>query len=167
LRAFAFKLSKDYSAAIKSHRERVQLCRAFSPQSVHLARSLSDLAIAERDFGDLDSAERDSREALQIAQSVDDHQAVAICAANLGAIALMREDWSGAEAALREALTLSEKVGRREQVANNCHRLSLALVRQGRKSEAFPYAQRAVEIYIALRSPSLEVARQTLAECES
>jgi tetratricopeptide (TPR) repeat protein len=132
-----------------------------------LAGSLSDLAITERDSGDFSAAERDWNEALQIAQSVDDHEIVALCAAGIGAIALLREDWSGAEVALRKALPLSEKVGRREQVANNCRRLAKALARQGRKSEALPHAQRAVDILTSLRTPELEAARRILAECES
>ena len=45
LRAWAFELEKDYSAAIKCHRERVRLWRALMPRSGELAGSLSDLAI--------------------------------------------------------------------------------------------------------------------------
>ncbi len=82
-------------------------------------------------------------------------------------LTLDRKDWPGAEALAREALSLSEKVGRKELIASNCHRLAEALARQGRKPEALPHARRAVEIFTALRHPDLEVARQTLAECES
>ena len=62
---------------------------------------------------------------------------------------------------------LAEKVGRKELIAINCYRLAKALARQDRKPEALPHARRAVEIFTALRSPNLEVARRSLAECES
>lgn len=66
----------------------------------------------------------------------------------------------------REALFLSEKVGRHELIAIDCDRLAIALVRQGKKAEGLSYARRAVEIYAKLGSPDLEAARKTLQECE-
>jgi hypothetical protein len=82
-------------------------------------------------------------------------------------LALDRKDWLDAETLAREALPLSEKVGRQELIAHNCLLLTGALARQGRKTEALPHAQRAVEIFTALRHPNLEAARRILAECES
>ena len=84
------------------------------------------------------------------------------------ALGIARDDcWRGAEDLAREALRLAEEVGRKEVIAANCLHLAKALARQGRKPDALPHARRAVEIYTALRSPDLEAARQTLAECES
>ena len=85
---------------------------------------------------------------------------------NLAALALDREDWPGAETLAREALPLSEKLGRQELIASNCHRLAKALARQGKKLEGLPYARRAVDIYIRLGSPELQGARKMLRECE-
>lgn len=85
---------------------------------------------------------------------------------NLAALELDRENWQQAETLAREALPLSEKVGRQQLIALDCGRIAKALVRQGKASEALPYAQRAVEIYTKLGSPDLEAARATLAECE-
>lgn len=78
-----------------------------------------------------------------------------------------QEDWPEAELLARKALTLSEKVGRQQLIADDCHRLAKALVRQSKPVEALPYAQRSVEIYERLGSPDLEEARATLAECEA
>jgi len=51
-------------------------------------------------------------------------------------------------------------------IAEDHRRLAEALARQGQKSEALPHARRAVDLYTALRSPNLEAARRTLAECD-
>jgi tetratricopeptide (TPR) repeat protein len=166
LRGLGHQLVKDYSAAILALREAVELDRTLSPESKDVANGLETLAAAEQSSGDLDAAERDYREALRISKAVGDREGVAARTGNLAALALDREDWPGAEALAREAMPLSEKVGRQELIAHDCLCLAQALARQGRKPEALPHAQRAAEIYTALRSPNLEVAQQTLAECE-
>lgn len=79
-----------------------------------------------------------------------------------------REDWAGAEALAREALTLAEKVGRREVIAYNCYNLAQALVRQGKRNDAVPYARRSLDVYTQLGMHSnIEAARKTLEECEA
>ena len=85
---------------------------------------------------------------------------------NLAELALDREDWPAAEQLAREALSLSEAVGKKESVGHQCWRLAKALSRQGRPSEGLPYALRAVDIYTHLRSPKLEEAQAVLKECE-
>ncbi|MGH8645673.1 MAG: tetratricopeptide repeat protein, partial [Gammaproteobacteria bacterium] len=112
-------------------------------------------------------AERDYREALRIARAVSYSEGVANFTGNLAGLALARKNWLEAETLAREALPLSEKLGRQELIAVDCRRLALALVRQGKAGEALPYARRAVDIYTRLGSPRLEGARATLRECES
>ncbi|HEX8502375.1 MAG TPA: tetratricopeptide repeat protein [Pyrinomonadaceae bacterium] len=167
LRGEGHSLAKDYPAAIAAYREAVELCRTLRLESDDVAVGLEALASAERLSGDFDAAERDYREALRISKAVGALEGVVTLTGNLAALALDREDWPGAEALAREALPLSEKLGRQELIANNCRRLAKALARQGRNTEALPHALRAIEIYAALRSPELEAARQTLAESES
>ena len=67
----------------------------------------------------------------------------------------------------REALRLSEKVGRQELIASVSHRLAKALMRQGKKEEALPHVRRAVKIYQKLGSPYFASIQEILAECES
>jgi len=167
LRGNGHHLAGDYTAAITAYREVVELWRILSPESMDLAIGLDALASAELLSDDLHTAERDYREALRISKAIGDREGIAVRTGNLAALALTREDWPSAEALALEALILSEKVGRQELIGRDCWNLAKALVRQGRKMEALPHARRAVEIYAALRSPYLEVARQTLAECES
>lgn len=166
LRGTGYHFKKDYPAAITAHREALDLDRGLSAASVDVATGLNVLAEAERLSGDLAAAERDYREALQVARAVGYAEGVAIHTSNLALLALDREDWPGAETLAREALPLAEKVRREELIAGNCHNLAQALVRQGQSAEALPHARRAVEIFTNLGSPKLAGAQATLAECE-
>jgi tetratricopeptide (TPR) repeat protein len=167
LRGEGHRLAGDYHAAITAYSEAVEHWRTLGLKSEHVAIGLNALADAERLSGDLDTAERHYREALRIAQAVDKRDSIAIYTGNLALLALGRKDWADAEILAREAIYLAEKVGHMELIAGHCRHLARALARQGRKAEALPHAQRAVGIFTALRSPRLEEARRTLAECKS
>jgi tetratricopeptide (TPR) repeat protein len=131
-----------------------------------VAADLNSLAGAEQLSGDFASAERDYREALRVARAVDDKEGAATCTGNLAELALHRKEWPHAEALAREALPLSEKLGRQELIAWDCWVLAKALTRQRKKAEGLPHARRAVEILTKLGSSDLEAARQILRECE-
>jgi tetratricopeptide (TPR) repeat protein len=167
LRGEGHTLADDYPAAIAAYREALELWRTLGSETKDIATSLNSIAAAEHLSGNLDDAERDYREALRIAQVVDHREGIAYMTINLAGLALNREDWHGAEILCREALPLTEKVGRIELVAGCCLLLAEAFTRQGLKSEALPHARRAVEIFTVLRSPRLEGACRTLAQCES
>jgi len=167
LRGLGHWLVDDYPAAIVAYREVVNLHRSLGSETRDIAVGLNWLANAEKESGDLVAAERDYREALRIAQACDYPEGVATYVGNQAALALDREDWPGAEVLAREALSLSEKVGRLDLIAGDCHYLAGTLVQQGKKEEALPHAKRAVEIYERLGSPHLAGAQQILAECEA
>jgi tetratricopeptide (TPR) repeat protein len=166
LRCTAYQLQGDHAAAIAAYREVLDLDRSVSTESVDLVVHLNDLAAAEHRSRDLVGAERDYREALRVALAVGYAEGVATCKGNLAALALDRKDWRVAETLAREALSLSEKVGRQELIALDCQRLAKALVRQGKAGEGLSYASRAVEIFTRLGSPNLARAQATLAQCE-
>jgi len=167
LRGIGHSSAKDYGAAISAFRHAVELWRTLSAESEDLSIGLIALAAAEHSNRDFEAAERDYREALRIAQAVDYEQGIATSTGNLAALALDREDSTAGEVLAREALSMSEKIGRQELIASNCQRIAIALTGQGKKNEAFPYAQRAVNIFARLNSPSLARARKTLAKCQS
>lgn len=166
LRGEGHRLAENYFAAIEAFREAVALDRDRNPESEDVVAGLNDLSTVELLAGDPDAAERDLREALEIARKIDFLEGVAHVVCDLANVALSRGDWPAAENLARESLPLAEKVGRKELIASGHRRLAKALVRQGRKPEALPHARRAVEIYTNLRHTELEDAHQLLAECE-
>jgi len=155
LRGEGHMLAKNDIAAIEAFKQAVELLRTINPRSQEVATCLNALAGAESASGDYDAAERDYNEAFSIAKAVVDKQGIATYTGNLAALALDRADWPKAEALAREALPLSEAVGRQELIAGDCGRLAHALAMQEKKEDGLPYARRAMDMYTRLRSPDL------------
>ena len=112
LRGLGHRLKADYPAAIATFGESLGLWRSSSAESADVAKALNDLAEVEKDSGDFAAAERDYRESLRIARAVGYAEGVAYITGNLAELALDREDWPGAGTLAREALPLSENLGR-------------------------------------------------------
>lgn len=168
VRGLGHQLERNYPAAIAAFKESLELQRLHAPENIDVALGLNSLARAEMDSGDYTAAERDYREALRIAKKINDQEGIAIYTGNLAALALSRKDWPNAEMLAREALSLSEAVGRLELIGSNCQRVAAALVRQGRPLEGLPYARRAIDIFTKLRQLlRVESAQAVLKECES
>lgn len=184
--AAIYELQKDYSAAITAYREALDF---ISPESADASLVLNRLASMERANKNYPAAERNYREALRIAKIIKHDEYIAAYTGNLAELALDREQWAEDESLAREALALSEKVGRQELIARDCHVLAKALLKQsgGRSrlqrdgnneeeksrskrdllDEALLLSRRAVEIFTRLRqSHNLQSAQETLAEIE-
>jgi nucleoside phosphorylase/tetratricopeptide (TPR) repeat protein len=166
LRGLGHRLREDFLPAIEAMKEALDLLRATAAGSLEVAQTLVSLAAIERQQGDHAAAERDYREALRIARASDNRETVALITGNLADLALDRKEWPTAESQARQALALSEDVGRIELIGWDCWRLAKALARQGKTGEGLRFAVRAVEIFSQLRQPNeLKEARAALAEC--
>ena len=167
MRGIGHQLAKDYVTASAAYREAVELWRTLSPESQDVSIGLNALAEAEFSSGDREGAERDFLEALRIAKAVDYHEGVATYIGNLASLKLDCKDWNDAESLAREALSLSEKIGWQDSIAAHSSYLAEALIGQGKKTEALPFARRAVDIFSRLAAPELADARTVLAKCEN
>jgi len=169
LRGIGHELNKDYNAAIAAYRGALEIFRSISPESEDVAVVLNDLANAEQLNKEFPAAERDYREALRIDRININDEGVAVGTSNLAALALDRGQWAEAESLARESLLLAEKVGRMGLIAENCHRIAKALLKQNNNlEEALSLARRAVEIFTRLRVPDdLHEAQEILAKIEA
>ena len=174
LYGIGYELKKDYPAAIAAYRDVLEIRRTISPESINVAKALSNIARIEHLNKDYTAAERDYREALRIGKKNKDYEGIAIRTGELASLALDREQWAEAESLAREALALAEKVGRQELIAGDCHNLAKSLVRAQHAApqrdaslqEALSLSRRAVEIFTRLRHPDLQSAQERLAEIE-
>jgi tetratricopeptide (TPR) repeat protein len=166
LHGWLHRLERKYPEAIVAYEKALALVRVGSKERLDVVFMLNSLGHARRDNSDYAGAERDYKEALEIASQNGYRLQIAESTGNLAEIALHQHVWSQAENLAREALTGMDAVGHQDFTARNCLCLAQALAGQGRKVEGRPYAQRAVAIYTKLRSPDLAKAQATLKECE-
>jgi len=168
MRGRGHELNKDYPAAIAAYNEALDIYRAISPESDDVSIALNSLAGVESINKDYDSAERNYREGLRISRKTNNQEHITTRLGNLAALALDRKQWADAESLAREALPLAEKVGRQELIADDCHHIARALLKQNKDlEEALSLSRRAVEIFTRLSVPNdLKRAQETLAEIE-
>jgi tetratricopeptide (TPR) repeat protein len=167
LRGLVHYLKKDYSVAISTYLEALDLARSATAPIHVISSLLNDLGLAEADSGDFEAAERHYLEALTAARTSAYWEGVATQTANLAGLMIRKKDWRTAEEYASDSLRVSEKVGRLELIAESNYHLAQALVRQGKNSEALPHAQRALHIYKQIGRPQdISLAHQILTECE-
>lgn len=162
LRGHGHRLGENYQAAIIEYQEAVTQWRSLETVSKDLADGLRSLAEAQRLSGDLEAAEKNFREALQIAKSANHHQGVAKITGRMAELKLNAKYWKDAEALSREALELAAGLDLNAMIAENHWRLAQALVGQNRGREALPHGRHAEEIFTNLRAPALQSARALL-----
>ncbi len=165
LRGMAHRMKGEYPAAITAYREALDLARSLSAESADVAGALNEIADAEVGSGDYEAAERNYTEALQVALKIGYGEGMVVYMLNLVRLSAIRNDWKAAEILAREALPISEAVGRQDVTASFCCLLAEALLRNGKAAEALPHARRAVESLTKLGHFALTDARATLKEC--
>lgn len=157
----------NFLEAVEAFKEAAALERTRVPGSADLMNVLNLLAIAEQHSGDHAAAERHYHEGLQISKKIKHQEGIASCTGNLASLAIDRKNWSDGETLAREALQISESLGRLESIGMNCQRIAISLLRLDRAQEALPYSRRAVEIFTRLGSPKyVRSAQLTLKACE-
>jgi tetratricopeptide (TPR) repeat protein len=168
LRGFGRKFENDTPAAFEAFQKALDLFRQVDAESDDVGNVLNDLAGLQRGSGALAEAEKNYLESLRIARKNGNNEGIAICTGNLGNLARSRRDWSLMEKFSREALSLSDQLGRSELIGSNCERLALALARQGRPADGLPYVKRAIDIFRKLgQKDRLGDAEASLKECEA
>jgi tetratricopeptide (TPR) repeat protein len=160
-------LVKKYSEAIIAYDHALAIQRTIDSTSRETASILYDAAEAKCCMKKYESAESDLREALLIAQKLDNKEGIATYTNGLAELALGQEKWKQSEELSREALALSESIGYQELIAANCLRIAKCLSRLNQPSDGLPFAQRAVLIFRRLRYRELPYALEILAECEA
>ena len=125
-----------------------------------VASELNDLAALARERKDYDAAERYFRQALDLAQKIDNKEHQANFFGNLGELALEREQWAEACQWFEQALALAREVGRVELIAQAQHGLARVWEAEGRADLALPLAQEALKIYERLQHKDLAEARE-------
>ena len=167
LRGLGYQVNQEYEKATEAYQESLRLHRTLGEDTMDMAVLQNDLGSVKQGLQQYDDAEKDILEAWRIAKAIRDEEGVATYTGNLAALRLDQEDWPEAEKLAREALVLAEKVGRKEVIASNNYCIAKALLRQGKKADALPYAKIAVEIFQRLGSSRLNGARAILTECEA
>jgi nucleoside phosphorylase/tetratricopeptide (TPR) repeat protein len=166
LRGIGYTIEKNYPAAIATLQTAITIQTAIDPESENMANILNSLAEVEREAGEYSKAAYSYSQALQIAKKKNYREGLAIYTGNVAELAIDRQDWPAAETLAREALNISESIGRQELIGEDCWILAKALVQQGHPQEGLSYAFRSVEILARLRLPNLEKAQAVLRECE-
>jgi non-specific serine/threonine protein kinase/serine/threonine-protein kinase len=114
-----------------------------------LVETLTALADAARDHGELEEAERHYARALELGTATlgREHLQVATAMAGLGALRIRQARYAAAESLYREVIVLDERVRAPgdPRIARNLRNLGTALWSLGRYAEAEPLYRRALE----------------------
>jgi len=161
------RLKGRFSTAKLQYSNALQLFRTISQNSNDVSAALHSLADVERESGEYDSAKKYFQEALSIAKENQSSPCIANFTVGLASVAIMRDDWPETEILAREALQLSEAVGKLELIACSCLCLAHGLIFQGKCAEAKHHACRAVELYTKLgRTKNIEIAQVIIDFCD-
>lgn len=144
--------------------------KAEPPDAAELGRALNALGELAHDEGDLDTAERNYREALPLLRAHPHRLTDAsVVLNNLTVVAIDRDDPLAAEAPAREALEMRQRIlgPRARDTGQSVRTLGRVLSKQGRWREAEPLVREGIEIESEHTSPDNVWRGSALAELNS
>jgi signal transduction histidine kinase len=110
----AYKRQQDFAKSVEFHARAVQIFRQKRLQE-RLGVSLHNLGESQMLAGQLESARANTAEAIQILQSVNHLPVLTACYKVMGIIAYKENNLPAAETAFRQALAISESLGKNSQ----------------------------------------------------
>jgi predicted ATPase/DNA-binding CsgD family transcriptional regulator len=111
------------------------------------ARALSGNCVLAHYQGDYDRAEELSRDALELARSLNDERGVAEAYTGLALVTRTRGDYTGAETLFRDALDTYERLEDETGLARAVDRLAMCLVVSGEMDRARPLFERSLRLF--------------------
>ena len=139
----------EYNEAEADYQESLKLAQRISPAkdaAQARAAALGGLGIVHRHRGDLDKAEKQLNQALDIQRQIGDLLGEANQLGNLGNVYLQRGDVEKAEEHHKDALKLHREIGDRLGEAQNLGNLGLVYAERGELEKAEEHHQKALEI---------------------
>ena len=126
----------DYLPALADAEAALEVARELDDRFV--ANSLRKLGVCWQSLGELDRAEAMLEESARTARDAGDEPDLAAALANIGNIALEREEWERARIVSDEARAISERLGNQRTLVATTFNTGFALLQQGRSAEARP-----------------------------
>jgi tetratricopeptide (TPR) repeat protein len=152
---------KDLNEARRLHNESLTISRTLGDQS-GIASTLHELGTLARAEGDLVEARRLYNESFDMKKKLGDQHGIAETLHQLGMLAQDQGDLREARQLYDRSLLLNRKLGDQSGIGASLGQLGRLAEDEGNKTEAARLFRESLDILEKLKSPSAEIARQSL-----